>query len=81
MDVQSHILWRPFFAPMREGKNIKDDKDLSILRRSSKSGKNLNQVKMDLSEVSLALINAAECAFHHQHGYPVPKRRTHSFIV
>ena len=28
MDAQSHILWCPFFAPLREGKNIKDDKDL-----------------------------------------------------
>ena len=28
MDSQSHILWCPFFAPLREGKNIEDDKDL-----------------------------------------------------
>ena len=28
MDAQSHILWCPFFAPLREGKNIEDDKDL-----------------------------------------------------
>ena len=28
LDSQSHILWCPFFAPLREGKDIKDDKDL-----------------------------------------------------
>ena len=28
IDSQSHILWCPFFAPLREGKDIKDDKDL-----------------------------------------------------
>ena len=28
IDSQSHILWCPFFAPLREGKNVNDDKDL-----------------------------------------------------
>ena len=28
IDSQSHILWCPYFAPVREGKNINEDKDL-----------------------------------------------------
>ena len=28
IDSQSHILWCPFFAPLREGKDISNDKDL-----------------------------------------------------
>ena len=28
LDTQSHILWCPFFGPLREGKDVKDDKDL-----------------------------------------------------
>ena len=28
LDSQSHILWCPFFAPLREGRDINDDKDL-----------------------------------------------------
>ena len=28
IDSQSHILWCPYFSPLREGKNINEDKDL-----------------------------------------------------
>ena len=28
IDSQSHVLWCPFFAPLREGKDIQNDKDL-----------------------------------------------------
>ena len=28
IDSQSHVLWCPFFAPLREGKDVKNDKDL-----------------------------------------------------
>ena len=28
VDTQSHILWCPAFAPLREGKSLEDDKDL-----------------------------------------------------
>ena len=28
LDSQSHVLWCPFFAPLREGKDIGNDKDL-----------------------------------------------------
>ena len=28
IDSQSHILWCPFFAPLREGKDVQNDKDL-----------------------------------------------------
>ena len=28
MDSQSHILWCPAYAPLREGKNLLDDLDL-----------------------------------------------------
>ena len=28
MDSQSHILWCPAYAPLREGKNLDDDDDL-----------------------------------------------------
>ena len=28
LDSQSHILWCPFFAPLREGKDVGNDKDL-----------------------------------------------------
>ena len=28
MDSQAHIIWCPAYAPLREGKNLKDDADL-----------------------------------------------------